>query len=317
MGYYAEVSGQIREIFERYTPLVEPLSLDEAFLDATGSESLFGPSLLIGRRIKQEIRDELRLTASVGVAPNKFLAKIASDLEKPDGFVVVDPQRVPEFLDPLPVGRLWGVGRVTGRAFDRLGIRTIGQVRRMPLETLQQHFGRHGHHLWQLAHGVDDRPVVPDREAKSISHETTFARDIEEPEVLRAWLLQLTEELAARLRRNGLRGRTVHLKVRYYDFHTITRAHTLAEPTNLTQEIWDAAAELLGHRLPARRLKVRLLGVGVSGLQRGSGAQQSLFVDPQREAQSRVDAMADQVKARFGNASLQRGSSLGHHGPHV
>src|SRR5439155_20479496 len=184
------------------TPLIEPLSLDEAFLDVTGSEPLFGSSVEIGRRIKREVRDELRLTASVGVAPNKFLAKIASDLEKPDGFVVVDPNRVQEFLDPLPVGRLWGVGRVTGRAFERLGIRTIGQVRALPLEILERHFGKHGHHLWQLAQGLDDRRVVPDREAKSISHETTFARDIEELEILRAWLLQLAEELAARLRRN-------------------------------------------------------------------------------------------------------------------
>jgi DNA polymerase IV len=211
----------------------------------------------------------------------------------------------------LPVRRLWGVGRVTGQAFDQLGVQTIRHVRQMPLETLQRHFGQHGHHLWQLAQGIDDRRVVPDREAKSISHETTFARDIEELEVLRAWLLQLTEELAARLRRNGLKGRTVHLKVRYHDFHTITRAHTLPEPTNLTQEIWQAAADLLGQRLPQRRLKIRLLGVGMSGLEHGNETRQRSFVDPEREAQSRLDATADQIKARFGGEALQRGSSLG------
>ncbi len=307
MGYYAQVSDQIRGIFERYTPLVEPLSLDEAFLDVTGSEALFGSSVEIGRRIQQEIRETLRLTASVGVAPNKFLAKIASDLEKPDGFVVIDPARIQEFLDPLPVGRLWGVGRVTGQAFERLGIRTIGQVRQLPAETLVQHFGQHGQHLGQLAHGLDDRRVVPDREARSISHETTFAHDLEDMEALRAWLMRLTEELAWRLRRQGLKGRTIQLKVRYHDFHTVTRAHTLPQPTNVTQEIWDAATKLLAHRLPSRRLKVRLLGVGISGLEHARQARQSLFED---EEQARLDATADQIRARYGAGALQRGSGL-------
>ena len=174
ISYYAEVSCQIREIFERFTPLVEPLSLDEAFLDVTGSEGLFGPAVQIGQQIKQAVRDETHLVVSVGVAPNKFLAKIASDLEKPDGFVVVEPDRIQEFLDPLPVERLWGVGRQGSKIFHRLGIQTISQLRQWPVEMLKHHFGSHGEHLWQLAHGIDDRRVVPEREAKSISHETTF-----------------------------------------------------------------------------------------------------------------------------------------------
>ena len=168
LDYYAEISEQIREILYRFTPLVEPLSLDEAFLDVTGSELLFGPAAEIGRRIKREIEGEVHLVASVGVAPNKFLAKIASDLEKPDGFVVVDPARVHEFLDPLPVGRLWGVGRVTGKALDQLGIRTIGDVRKTALATLHQCFGKSGEHLWQLSQGIDgaarrSRPRGPNR----------------------------------------------------------------------------------------------------------------------------------------------------------
>jgi DNA polymerase-4 len=309
MGYYAQVSDQIRAIFERYTPLIEPLSLDEAFLDVTGSEPLFGTSVEIGRRIKQEIRETLRLTASVGVAPNKFLAKVASDLKKPDGLVVVDPARIHEFLDPLPVGRLWGVGRVTGQAFERLGIRTIGQVRQLPAETLEQHFGQHGLHLWCLAQGLDDRRVVPDREAKSISHETTFAQDLEDFDALRAWLMRLTEELAWRLRRQGLKGRTVEIKVRYHDFHTITRAHTLPEPTDVTQDVWNVAAELLTQRLPARRLKIRLLGVGISGLEQAGQTQPSLFQD-EEQARSRLDTAADQIWARYGAGALQRGSGL-------
>src|SRR5687768_7994288 len=163
MDYYAEVSGQIRDIFDRYTPLVEPLSLDEAFLDVRGSGGLFGSAPEIGRRIKQDIKQELKLVASVGVAPNKFLAKIASDLNKPDGFLVVESDRVQSFLDPLPVSRVWGVGRVTGQIFDRLAIRTIGQLRQMPISRLTELFGASGEHYWQLAHGIDDRQVVPDR----------------------------------------------------------------------------------------------------------------------------------------------------------
>ena len=218
MDYYAQVSRQIREIFHRFTPLMEPLSLDEAFLDVTGSVGLFGTPVEIGRQIKREIQERLQLIASVGVAPNKFLAKIASDLEKPDGFVVIDPGSVQEFLDPLPVERLWGVGRQTGKLFERLHVRTIAQLRQLPPDVLHSHLGQHGEHLRQLAHGMDDRKVVPDREAKSISHETTFATDIADLNVLRAWLLELTEQVARRLRRHELRGRVVHLKVRFRRF---------------------------------------------------------------------------------------------------
>jgi len=179
----------------------------------TGSEGLFGPAVSIGHQIKDAIRNEVRLVASVGVAPNKFLAKIASDLDKPDGFVVVDPERVQEFLDPLPITRLWGVGKQGSKVFQRLGIRTIAELRRLPVEVLQDRFGSHGEHLWKLARGIDDRRVIPDRDAKSISHETTFATDIDDAEVLRSWLLELTEQVARRLRRHELRGRTVQIKV--------------------------------------------------------------------------------------------------------
>jgi DNA polymerase IV len=310
MGHYAAVSDQIREIFLRYTPLVEPLSLDEAFLDVTGSEALFGPSVEIGRRIKREICDELQLTASVGVAPNKFLAKIASDLEKPDGFVVVEPGTEQEFLDPLPVKRLWGVGRTTGQVFAEMGVQTIGDLRMLSAEALQERFGRHGEHLWRLAHGIDDRNVVPDREAKSISHETTFAIDVTDMQVLRSWLLSLTEQVACRLRQHSLKGTTVHIKVRYSDFQTITRATTLPVATNITDEIWRAAAELLDNRLPGRALRIRLIGVGVTGLAAEGATQATLFPDEGRDAQSRLDRTVDQLRDRFGSGSLNRGSDL-------
>jgi DNA polymerase-4 len=314
MDHYAKVSREIREIFDRFTPLVEPLSLDEAFLDVTGSEGLYGPSADIAKRIKQEIRSQARLVASVGVAPNKFLAKIASDLEKPDGFVVVDPQRVQEFLDPLPVGRLWGVGKVSGKAFEKLGITTIGQLRRLPVETLEGHFGKSGRHFWQLAHGVDDRRVVPDRDAKSISHETTFARDIRDIEILRAWLMELTEQVARRLRHYRLVGQTVQLKLRFADFQTITRRKTLEEPTNITEEIWQAAAELLTRRVEntpsgARHQAVRLLGVGMTGLENESSRQGNLFDDGRRVKQQKLDQVTDKIRDRFGASSLRRAAN--------
>jgi len=310
MDHYAQISREIQEILHQFTPLVEPLSLDEAFLDVTGCEGLFGPAAEIGKKIKAEIRRQVRLVASVGVAPNKFLAKIASDLQKPDGFVVVDPNQVQAFLDPLPVGRLWGVGKVAGKAFQKLGISTVGQLRQLPVEILESHFGKPGRHLWKLAHGIDDRRVVPDREAKSISHETTFAHDIDDLEVLRIWLLQLTEQVCRRLRRHQLVGQTVHLKIRFADFKTITRSRTLAEPTNITEEIWQAAAELLTRRLPPRCQPLRLLGLGVSGLEVEPSRQGLLFDAQRREKQQKLDAVTDRIHDRFGGAALKRAAAI-------
>lgn len=312
MAYYAEISEQIHSVFKQYTPQVEPLSLDEAFLDVTGSEPLFGPAANIGRRIKQDIRDRLNLVASVGVAPNKFLAKIASDLKKPDGFVVVEPGKVQEFLDPLPVSRLWGVGKVTGRVFDRLGIHKIGQLRRKPIELLRHHFGNAAEHLQQLSQGIDERPVVPEQEAKSISHEKTFARDLVDPEVMRAWLLELSEQVGCRLRRRGLKGRTVHLKVRFDDFHTITRAQTLPQSTDVTQEVWQTADRMLAERMPPRRLNVRLLGVGISGFGQPPLTQLNLFSEEEYERNSRLDQATDRIKDRFGASSVQRALGMLH-----
>ncbi|HEX3869794.1 MAG TPA: DNA polymerase IV, partial [Pirellulales bacterium] len=315
MDHYAGISHQIRDIFEQYTPLVEPLSLDEAFLDVTGSQDLFGSAPEIGREIKQRIRDEVQLVASVGVATNKFLAKIASDLQKPDALVVVDSDRVQEFLDPLPVGRIWGIGKVTSKLFDRLGIHTIGQLRELSIETLEELFGAVGEHYWRLARGVDERRVVPDREAKSISHETTFAIDVDDIEVLRAWLLELVEQVARRLRRHQLKGRTVDLKVRFADFRTISRTVTLSEPTNITQELWQAGVELLVTRLPPRHLPVRLLGMGVSGFA-SNASQGLLFEAEERQRQRQLDETADRIQQRFGAAALGRASGLAHNAYH-
>ncbi|HJT79104.1 MAG TPA: DNA polymerase IV, partial [Gemmataceae bacterium] len=244
MGYYAQVSRRIRELFLSFTPLVEPLSLDEAFLDVRGCEGLFGTAPEIGRRIKERIKGETGLVASVGVAPNKFLAKLASDHGKPDGFVVLPAEQVAAFLVPLPVGRLWGVGKKAEQRLLALGVRTVGQLAALPERVLADHFGEAGRHVWRLAHGEDDRAVVPDREARSISTETTFPQDVEDREALRAWLLDLVEHLAARLRHAGLRARTVELKVRSSDFRTRTRAQSLPEATDVTEELWRAALAL-------------------------------------------------------------------------
>ena len=312
IDHYAKVSAEIQAILRRYTPLIEPLSLDEAFLDVTGSESLFGSSEEIGWRIKREIHKQLNLVASVGVAPNKFLAKIASDLEKPDGFVVVDSKRIHEFLDPLPVGRVWGVGRVTGSVLDRHGVRSIGDLRQLSVDALRALLGGQGQHLWHLARGIDGRPVVPDSQAKSISHETTFAIDVDNEEVLRAWVIELTEQVARRLRRQNLRGRTVHLKVRFDDFRTMTRATTLADPTDVTQQLCDVAGGMLARRLPQNGRPVRLLGVGVSGIDHSADRQRMLFEENAHGVQQRLDSATDQIRVRFGHSSLRRASSMLH-----
>jgi DNA polymerase-4 len=256
------------------------------------------------------------LIASVGVAPNKFLAKIASDLEKPDGFVRVDPDAVQAFLDPLPVERLWGVGRQTSKVFQKLGVRTICQLRQLPLSVLTSHFGSHGEHLSKLAHGIDNRPVVPDREAKSISHETTFATDLDDQESLRAWLLELTEQVARRLRRHALRGRTVEIKVRFADFQTITRSRKLPQPTSSTHELWEPANELLSTRLPSDHLPVRLLGMGVTEIDRTGVTQRQLFDEGDRIKQDGLDEVGDQIRERFGSKALSRGSTLKHKARH-
>ncbi len=310
MAHYAEVSRAIRAIFHQYTPTVEPLSLDEAFLDCAASEALFGSSADIGRQIKQAILDQLGLVASVGVAPNKFLAKLASDLDKPDGFVVVEPHGVRSFLDPLPVERLWGVGRVARVRLARVGIQTVAQLRNSSSEVLEALFGRAGTHLWQLARGIDDRPVIPDHGAKSISHETTFATDIADREVLRARLMELTEQVARRLRRQGLEARTVQVKLRRSDFQTISRAHTLATPTDITEEIWEVADRLMKVGLGTAARPLRLIGVGVSGLDKEAPRQTALFEDDTRTRGRRLDAAVDGINGRFGQRILKRATEL-------
>ena len=308
-GFYAEVSRQIHAIFNRYTPQIEPLALDEAFLDVSGSEKLFGSAEQIGREIKQAIRDELSLVASVGVAPNKFLAKLASDIDKPDGFVVVDENNIDRFLAPLPVTRIWGVGKVAAKGFEKLGIRTIGQMQQYPQRLIIDHFGNSGEQFYRLARGIDDRPVVSESEAKSISNETTFAVDISDPKVMRDWLHSLTEQVAWRLRAQNLKGRTVQIKVRLSDFTTLTRAHSLEDVTDITAEIWRAVQTLFEQRLPRPLPPVRLLGVGVSNFSEPLSGQRDLFTRQESEKQRRLDSVLDAMQSRFGRDKVRRGKA--------
>ena len=307
MTLYAEVSAEIRAIFHRYTPLVEPLSLDEAFLDIGASEGLFGSGVALARRIKRDIRSELGLVASVGVAPNKFLAKLASDLEKPDGLVVVAPEAVQGFLDPLPVERLWGVGAAASERLHALGVHTVADLRARPEAELGERFGKWGHRLFDLAHGRDERPVTPEHEARSISHETTFEVDVAEDTALRDCLRGLTEQVAWRLRKQGLRAGTVEVKVRYADFRTVNRSAGLAAASAGTSDLWACASRLLGRQLARRADPVRLLGMGVSRLTRERCEQADLFDAPVAARQRRIDSMVDAVNERFGGAGLRRG----------
>jgi DNA polymerase-4 len=310
MKHYAEVSRQIREILLSFTPLVEPLSLDEAFLDVCGCQDLFGLAPEIANKIKTRIKTETGLTASVGVAPNKFVAKLASDHGKPDGLVVVTADQLLDFLAPLPVGRLWGVGAKAEKRLHTIGIRTIGQMARLGEQQLIDHLGEMGRHVWRLTQGNDDRRVVPDREAKSISTETTFSQDIDDREVLRAWLRDLTDQLAARLRHWEIRARTVELKIRSSDFRTRHRAQALPEATNLTDPLWHCAQQIFDRSLTGDLLPIRLLGVGATRLTRDAAVQGNLFDAGRRGRQQSLDQTIDAVRGQFGANALRRASRI-------
>ncbi len=311
MSHYQAVSAQIFQIFGRYTDLVEPLSLDEAFLDVTGSLRLFGPAEIIGRRIQAEIRAETGLGASVGIATNKFVAKVASDLRKPNGFVVVPPGQEADFLQPLPIERLWGVGPKTAGRLRRMGLTTIGEVAARPQLELAAGFGQLGAHLWELAHGIDTREVIPEEPAKSVGAETTFVEDTADPARIRQTLLALSERVARRLRADALQAGALTLKLRDETFRTQTRSVSLSEPTDQSQDLYRTVIMLL-ERLPSSGRKVRLLGVAASRLSdlKGSGRQLSLELDPAGAKQRRLTEAVDRIQARFGKKAIRPASLL-------
>mgnify|MGYP001352924344 CR=1 FL=1 len=307
MSLYVEVSHRIREVLERYSPLVEPLSIDEAFLDLTGIARDLSDGRRIAAEIKREIRDRERLTGSAGVAPNKFLAKVASDLEKPDGLVVFPLEEVPTRLWPLPVERLWGVGPKTAERLRANGFARIADVASAGADRLARILGEgSAEHLLALAHGRDDRVVQPGREAKSISEERTYGEDLTRPADVDKALLARADGVARELRHEGLVARTVHLKVRTGDFETVTRSRTLSEPTDLAEVLLEAARELFRDRIALRGRGVRLLGVGVSGLEPAGAGQAALFGDERREKLRSLAKTADELREKFGRAALAR-----------
>ena len=311
MQHYAEISRQIRNILLSFTPLVEPLSLDEAFLDVHGCEGLFGPAPEIGRQIKDRIRAETGLVASVGVAPNKFLAKLASDQGKPDGFVVLLPEEVEAFLAPLPIGRLWGVGAKGEQRLHALGIRTVGPARlHCPSKNWQTASAMSADTCGSWRTRQDDRSVVPDREAKSISTETTFAQDISDRHVLRVSLLDLVDHLATRLRKQKVRARTIEIKLRSSDFRTQLRQQALPEATNSTDVLWQAAKVLFEKSLTGDLLPLRLLGVGATRLTRDAVVQGGLFDGEVRRRQQALDQTIDAIRQQLGANAIQRASLL-------
>ena len=302
MEKYSDVSSQVMSVLRRFTDLVEPISIDEAFLDVTRSRRAFGEAERIARSIKDAIRADTSLTASVGVASNKLVAKIASDIRKPDGLVVVPPGTEAAFLAPLPVRRLWGVGPKLEETLARIGIHTIGDLAGGDSAPLSRRLGVHGHDLAKLARGEDDRPVHAEAdEAKSLGQEHTFGADTRDARVLRGALLDLADSVARRLRSHGLLARTVTLKYRDEDFHTVTRAETLKAPTDSGASIFKVASSLFGSVHGSRR--VRLLGIYASGF---GAPQLGLFSEPP----SRADRVRDALEKRFGEGAVTRASLL-------
>ncbi|HBG28908.1 MAG: hypothetical protein A2Y10_16625 [Planctomycetes bacterium GWF2_41_51] len=306
MGRYAELSRQIIKIFNDYTPQVEQISLDEAFLDVSGSITLFGSAEKIGQEIKTRIKNETGLTASVGIAPNKFLAKMASDLQKPNGFVIITEENKQKILDPLDVSKIWGVGKVTAKHLYDRGIRTIEQLRKTPLKILQTILGNQAEDIVLLAQGIDNRPVEANREAKSISAEETFAQDIIDKDFLLNVLFKQVEEVAARLREEKLEGKTITLKLRYKNFKTVTRSHTFENPTNVSQTLWQEAKRAFEKWYADEAGELRLLGFGISGLTRQGSGQKLLFSEPQNSKQKKIDEVFDKIKKKYGDDSVQR-----------
>ena len=318
MAHYSEVSHDIMEVLESFTPMVEKTSIDEAFLDMSGARHLWPDSVQLARILKQRIRERVHLTASVGVASNKFLAKLASDLEKPDGLTVVpvDPEEIVRFLAPLPVSKVWGVGKAAAKRLKSFGIQIIGDVQSYDQAHLQSWFGEaFGEHLWRLSRGLDDRPVVTEREAKSISNEHTFRTDCDDLDAVRQTLIELTENVGRRMRRAGVWGRTGQIKVRFDDFKTVTRQRPFSRPTQTDRELLHCALALLDAEQVQR--PVRLIGFGVQSFTdkttEAGTVQGELFPDPPGDDgaahQAALDAAVDRVRESFGKDAIRRGGT--------
>jgi DNA polymerase-4 len=307
MGRYREVSSAVMALLQAFSPLVEQVSIDEAFMDLSGTQRLHGPPAELARVLKKRIHEAVRLTCSVGVAPNRFLAKIASDFKKPDGLTVIAPEQVPEFIDRLPIEKVPGVGPRTQLKIAELGIRFLGEIRKFPETTLVSIFGTYGRRLLELSRGIDPTPVTPDAPAKSVSSECTLEKDTCEKSALTRCLLEQAEEVAAGLRQEGVKARTIVLKIKHADFKLITRRTTFAPATQSSKELYRQALQLL-EQYPITQ-KIRLIGLGAAGfVPANAPRQQGLFAEEEgsREGWEKMDRAVAAIKGRFGEKVIQR-----------
>ena len=300
---YNQISQQVFMIMSDYSPQCEPVSIDEAFLDVTHSINIFGQAERIAKTIQSRVKNELGLSCSLGVAPNKFLAKLASDLKKPGGLVVLPAETALQMIAPLAVERIWGVGPKTAEQLKKIGLLTIGDIQKCGPDALERCFGAHGRELYKLAHGEDDRPVSHNDDVKSVGHEHTFDIDTADIETVKSVLLALAAKVGRRMRRKHVRGRVVHLKLRYFDFSTYTRQCGLDAPTDLDHVIYNAASKLLVSNFDGR--PIRLIGVSVNQLSaRGETPEQlNLFVVSSEKARKVADVM-DAIKEKHGEKSI-------------
>ena len=309
MSRYQEVSAQVFAIFDRYTDLIEGISVDEAFLDVTGSKRLFGSGWDIAKKIRRDVREELELAISAGIAHNKFLAKLASEQAKPDGIFQV-PAIIDDFLVTLPLKRLWGVGPVTLRELESLGLQTVGDLRKMERSFLESRFGQAGVQLFMLARGEDARKVNPERELKSIGHEDTFEKDLWQCDEMHEVLLELSERVAMRLRRHGVMGTTLTLKVKYADFTTVTRSRTVPDGIAQANDMFGLAKDLL-KKTEAGRKPVRLLGISLSNLISAGSGQGMLFGGERQQRLKDLDQAMDLLRERYGQKGISRATLVG------
>ncbi len=304
---YKEISDKVFEILNTISPSVEPISIDEAFVDLTGTQRLLGDPVETGRRVKERILKTTGLVASIGIAPNKFLAKLASDHDKPNGFVVIEKDRVRQFLNKLPIRDLWGVGPSTEQALAKLGITTVEELSRTPIEVLKKRLGEHGESLWRLCRGIDDRPVSPGGGRKGISKETTYHKDVTDFDRKKSTLRYIADKLAARMRDKGISGRTITVKIRYTGWTTITRSDTLPNAISTSDEIYREALRLA---LPELEGSIRLLGIRMSNIAGEEVQQMPLFGRDEIDKTKRLERALDSIHDKFGDKSIDRAKSI-------